>query len=279
MLLNQMLLPKGATSLLRENMVHELCHTQYHVHNHFTSDKVIIAKNEAQAKAFAAYFLMPVYIFEEALKYCENEEELAEEFGVTFAFMRYRKMLTQSLLQAGYFRKEVITHEGSYIYARFSSDNQREESIDAQIRAAKYYADQYGFEIVKIYADKAKSGRSTDRPEFMRMIQESSSGIFQAVLVHKLDRFSRDSADSLYFERLLNQNGVELISINEKLDDSPEGALMKMVITGMNEFYSKNLAREVMKGLKENAYNCKHTGGLTPLGYDLDAEKNISSTK
>ncbi|WP_195683375.1 ImmA/IrrE family metallo-endopeptidase [Alkalibacter mobilis] len=101
---NQMLLPHGAASNLRENMVHEYCHTQYHVHNHFSSDKVTIAKNEAQAKAFAAYFLMPVYIFEESLKYCETDAELAEEYGVTLEFIQYRKLLTQSLMLSGYFK-------------------------------------------------------------------------------------------------------------------------------------------------------------------------------
>lgn len=159
-------------------------------------------------------------------------------------------------------------------YARYSSDNQRQESIDAQVRAIKYYATQYGYEIVNIYTDKAKTGRTTDRPSFQQMIKDSASGLFNAVIVHKLDRFSRDSADTLYYERLLNQNGVELVSVNEKLDNTPEGALMKMIIAGMNEFYSKNLAREVMKGLKENAYNCKHTGGMLPLGYDVDKNKN-----
>lgn len=158
-------------------------------------------------------------------------------------------------------------------YARFSSDNQRDESIDAQVRAIKYYADQAGYEIIKIYADKAKSGRTTDRPQFMQMINDSDKGDFKVVIVHKLDRFSRDSTDTLMFERKLKTNGVELVSVNEKLDRSPEGALMKMVITGMNEFYSKNLAREVMKGLKENAYNCIFTGGIPPLGYDIDGDK------
>ena len=158
-------------------------------------------------------------------------------------------------------------------YARFSSENQREESIDAQIRAIKYYANQYGYEIVGIYSDKAKSGRTTDRPQFMQMISDSEKGEFEAVIVHKLDRFSRDSTDTAYYERKLKINGVELISVNERLDKTPEGFLMKQIIIGMNQFYSANLAREVMKGLKENAYNCLFTGGTTPLGYDIDKNK------
>ena len=154
-------------------------------------------------------------------------------------------------------------------YARFSTDMQREESIDAQVRAIKYYASKYNYDIVAVYADRAKTGRSSERPQFLQMIADSAKGMFDAVIVHKLDRFSRDSTDTALYERELNMNGVELISVNEKLDKTPEGLLMKQIIIGMNQFYSANLAREVMKGLKENAYNAKHTGGIPPLGYDI----------
>ena len=154
-------------------------------------------------------------------------------------------------------------------YARFSSDMQRDESIDAQVRAIRYYADKYNYEIIGVYADKAKSGRSSDRPQFLKMIADSAKGEFKAVIVHKLDRFSRDSLDTNFYERELNKNGVELVSVNEHLDTTPEGLLMKQIIIGMNQFYSANLAREVMKGLKENAYNAKSTGGVPPLGYEV----------
>lgn len=112
---DQLLIPEGSSSEKRENILHEYCHSQYHVHNHFSSDKVLIARNEAQAKAFAAYFLMPVYIFEESLKYCHSTQELAEEYGVMHSFIQYRKMLTQNLLLSGYFREEDENNESSYI--------------------------------------------------------------------------------------------------------------------------------------------------------------------
>ena len=152
-------------------------------------------------------------------------------------------------------------------YARFSSDNQREESIDAQVRAIQYYAQSFGINIVHVYADRAKTGKYDDRPEFLKMISDSESGRFDVVLVHKLDRFSRNPADTNYYERVLNQNGVKLISVIEKLDESPEGQLMKQIIIGMNAFYSANLAREVRKGLKETALQGKFTGGVAPFGY------------
>lgn len=159
------------------------------------------------------------------------------------------------------------------IYARFSTDMQREESIEAQVRACKYYANQYGYTITKVYADRGKSGTTTQkRTEFLRMMDEVAQGGCDAVLVHKLNRFSRKAIDVLeYRNRLLDQN-IELISATERLEDTPEGKLMLMIIADMNEFYSDNLAGEVMKGLKENAYQCSHTGGTPALGYDVDPD-------
>lgn len=158
-------------------------------------------------------------------------------------------------------------------YGRFSSNNQREESIDAQSRAAKEFAQKNDYDIVAEYADKAKSGTSDKRPEFLRMIKDAEKGEFDCIIVHKLDRFSRNKYDSAMYKRKLKQFGVRLISITEKLDDSPESIILESVIEGMAEYYSKNLARETMKGLTENGYKALHNGGTPPLGYDVNEEK------
>lgn len=155
-------------------------------------------------------------------------------------------------------------------YCRYSSDNQRQESIDAQIRDIKAYAQNNNYELIKVYIDEAKSATTDNRPNFQKMIFDSNKNIFEIVLVHKLDRFARDRYDSSYYKRKLKNNGVRVISITEKLDNSPESVILESVIEGMSEYYSKNLARETMKGLKENAYSCKHTGGCPPFGYDID---------
>ena len=160
------------------------------------------------------------------------------------------------------------------VYSRFSSNNQREESIDAQLRASEEFASKKGYELVGHYSDKARSGtNSSKRSEFLRMIKDAEKGLFDVVIVHKLDRFSRDKYDSALYKRKLKQCGVRLVSVTEQLDDSPESVILESVIEGMAEYYSKNLARETMKGLKENAYQCKHTGGMPPLGYDVNSEK------
>ena len=159
-------------------------------------------------------------------------------------------------------------------YGRFSSNNQREESIDAQLRAVEDFARKNDHELVGNYADKAKSGtNSSKRSEFLRMIRDAEKGLFEVVIVHKLDRFSRDKYDSALYKRKLKQCGVRLISVTEQLDDSPESVILESVIEGMAEYYSKNLARETLKGLKENGYKALHNGGKPPLGYDVNSEK------
>lgn len=158
------------------------------------------------------------------------------------------------------------------LYARFSSDNQRSESIDAQIRAMKAYCEQHHFVIVDTYIDEAKSATSDRRPAFQQMISDSGTRSFNILLVHKLDRFARNRYDSAVYKRELKKNGVTVYSVLENLDDSPESIMMEAVLEGMAEYYSQNLARETMKGLRENALQCKHTGGIAPLGYDIDPE-------
>ena len=160
-------------------------------------------------------------------------------------------------------------------YARFSSDNQRTESIDAQIRAMNQFCRQQHWQVVATYKDEARSATTDNRPQFQQMITDSSKGLFDIVLVHKLDRFSRDRYDSAIYKKRLKKNNVKLCSVLERIDDSPESIMMESVLEGMAEYYSKNLGREVMKGMKETALQCKHTGGCTPLGYTLNAEKRL----
>lgn len=160
-------------------------------------------------------------------------------------------------------------------YARFSSDNQRSESIDAQIRAMNQFCKQNRWQVVATYTDEARSATTDNRPQFQQMISDSSKGIFDIVLVHKLDRFSRDRYDSAIYKKKLNNNNVRLCSVLERMDDSPESIMMESITFGMNEYFSKNLSREVMKGMNETALQCKHTGGSPPLGYDLDENKKL----
>jgi len=167
---------------------------------------------------------------------------------------------------------KLLEDTRAVIYARFSSHNQREESIEAQIRACTEFAKVKGLHIVEIYSDSAKSGTNADRKAFQRMIKDSAEHKFKYLLLHKLDRFSREKYDTAIYKHKLRENGVTILSVTENLDNSPESIMLESVIEGMAQYYSANLAREVMKGMKESAYDCKHLGGTPPLGYDVDPE-------
>ena len=161
------------------------------------------------------------------------------------------------------------------IYARYSSDNQRTESIDEQVRACRYFAQQTGeYDIIAVYKDEALSGYKNihKRDGFSQLMADAEAGKFEAVMVYELSRFSRNGSDTIVYTEKLAKLDIEFVSVRERLDRTPEGRMMMYVITGMNEYYSANLAIEVMRGLKENAYNAKHTGGTPPLGYDLDKD-------
>ena len=159
------------------------------------------------------------------------------------------------------------------LYARFSSENQREESIDAQIRAIREFAEKNAIVLVAEYVDKAKSATNDDRENFQAMIRDAGKGNFQFVIVHKLDRFARNRQDAVGYRVELARKGVMLVSTLENYDDStPEGALMQGLSELLAEFYSKNLSREIKKGQRENALVAKHNGGTPPFGYDVDPD-------
>lgn len=157
-------------------------------------------------------------------------------------------------------------------YCRFSSDNQRSESIDAQVRAIKEYCIKNNYNLINIYKDEALTGTSDDRPAFLSMIEDSAEKLFQFVIVHKLDRFARNRYDSAFYKRQLKNNGVRVLSVLEYLDDTPENVILESVLEGMAEYYSKNLSREVKKGKKENILKGLYDGGSPPLGYDVNKE-------
>lgn len=103
------------------------------------------------------------------------------------------------------------------IYARYSSDSQREESIEGQIRECTEYAKRNGITILGTYIDRALSARSADRPEFQRMIKDAEKELFEIVLVWKLDRFSRDRFDSAYYKHILKKHGIKVVSAKENI--------------------------------------------------------------
>lgn len=160
------------------------------------------------------------------------------------------------------------------IYARYSSDNQREESIEGQLRECKEYAARNEITIIGTYIDRAFSAKTDNRPQFQQMIHDSNTRLFDTVLVWKLDRFSRNRYDSAYYKRILKNNKVQIISVTEPISSTPEGIMLESLLEGMAEYYSAELAEKVSRGLKENALKAKFNGGPVPLGYRIDENQH-----
>jgi site-specific DNA recombinase len=156
-------------------------------------------------------------------------------------------------------------------YARVSSEKQAEKdlSIPAQLKALKKYALEHGWGVVAEYVDEAESARTANRPQFREMISAAKRKYkpFDAILVWKLSRFARNREDSILYKSLLRRHGIQVISINEPVDDSAAGKLLEGMIEVIDEFYSTNLAEDVLRGMAENASKGFYNGGKPPFGY------------
>lgn len=159
------------------------------------------------------------------------------------------------------------------IYARYSSYKQTEQSIEGQIKECKAYAEKMNWNVTKIYSDEARTGTTDNRPNFLQMIEDSKKKEFNAVLVYQLDRFARKVIDSAVYEEKLRKNKVGLISVKEAFSEDASGGLLKGVIQAVNEYYSRELAQKVERGMKINASRFLYIGGYITLGFKIVDKK------
>lgn len=157
-------------------------------------------------------------------------------------------------------------------YARVSSKEQAQKdlSIPYQLQQIRKFCIDRGFNLVREYVDEGKSAKTADRPAFQKIIGTSKSKIksFDGIVVHKIDRFSRNNEDHVIYRALLKQYGVKVYSVSEPYDDdTPHGFLSNGILQLISEFYNMNLATEVKKGMTENAKRGYHNGGIPPYGY------------
>ena len=124
------------------------------------------------------------------------------------------------------------------IYARFSSHSQTEQSIEGQLRECYEYAKRQDLLVVAEYIDRALTGTTDKRPEFLRMIDDSKKKTFDYVLVYQLDRFARNRYDSANYKAKLKKNGVRVLSAKENITEDASGILIEGVLESMAEYYS-----------------------------------------
>lgn len=161
-------------------------------------------------------------------------------------------------------------------YVRISSEEQvGNYSIDAQKRAIESWVVSNGGVLAKLYVDEGHSGRTADRPAFKQMRKDARKRKFDAVIVHKFDRFARNRTDALAIKSLLRHDyGIKVFSVSEPSEDSDGamGALIEGIMESVADWYSQNLAAETAKGKKERSHQGKHNN-QAPFGLKKNAEK------
>ncbi|MCK4252812.1 recombinase family protein, partial [candidate division WOR-3 bacterium] len=161
-------------------------------------------------------------------------------------------------------------------YARVSTKEQAEKglSIPAQLKAIREYAKSHDFRILEEFTDLGESARTANRPEFREMIKRCQKDkTIDAVVIHKIDRFSRNNIDFFAYKAILKKEGIRLLSVCENIEETPSGEFIENVLVAMAQFYSSNLAEETLKGLKEK-FSRGEWPGAAPIGY-----KNVRDEK
>ena len=171
--------------------------------------------------------------------------------------------------------KQTSDTRRAVIYARYSSHNQRDVSIDQQVKACRKFADRQDIEIVNIYDDRATTGTNDRRPGFQQMIKDAAKGHWDYVIVYTLDRFSRNRYDSAVNKRTLKTYGIKVLSAMENISDDPTGVLMESMLEGLAEYYSAELSRKIKRGMEDNASKCLCTGHF-PYGYVRGADDRFA---
>ena len=165
------------------------------------------------------------------------------------------------------------------IYTRYSSTKQNETSTEAQIKEVCNFCERNNYNVIKIYSDEAITGKTDDRPEFLKMIEDSSKGKFQGIVVYQLDRFARNRYDSAIYKAKLKRNGVKVYSAKENISDDASGIVMESVLEGMAEYYSVELSQKVKRNLELNAEKGFFNGGYAPWGYRVEEVQFSNYTK
>ena len=161
------------------------------------------------------------------------------------------------------------------VYARYSSDNQTEQSIEGQLRVCREYAQRNNIVILDTYIDRAMTGTNDNRPDFQRMLRDSAGRRWDYVLVYKLDRFSRNKYETAIHKKTLHDNGVKVLSAMENIPDTPEGIILESLLEGMNQYYSAELSQKIKRGMRETRLKGHFQGGCPPYGYKIDGQKIV----
>lgn len=161
------------------------------------------------------------------------------------------------------------------VYARYSSHNQTEQSIEGQFAAAHQYAAAKGYTIVKEYADRAQTGRNDNREAFQQMLSDTAKKQFDVIITWKVDRIGRNREEIAFNKHTCKKHGIRIEYVKESIPDGPEGVILESVLEGVAEYYSLQMSQNIGRGMLASAQKQQYIGGTIPLGYRVDEKKKF----
>ena len=165
--------------------------------------------------------------------------------------------------------------KNAVIYLRVSTDRQAEKdlSLPTQLESCKQFAKKCDLRVAKIFEDAGESARTSDRPAFLEMIDfcltHSKSLNLKAVICWDTSRFARNRYDALLYKKQLEKKGIRVLFSSQSIGEGPEGELLEGFLELVDEFYSKALSRNIIRGMEENTRRGFFNGSRTPLGYQI----------
>ena len=161
------------------------------------------------------------------------------------------------------------------IYARYSSHQQKDVSIEQQVDECTEYATRCGLNVVHVYGDRHISGRTDRRPEFQRMMRDAEKRGFQAVIAYKSNRMARNMLHALMYEDKLLKLGIEVVYVKEEFGNNAAGRFALRMMMNMNQFYSENMAEDIKRGMYSSAKDGLVVSSI-PLGYQRGEDGKFS---
>ena len=154
-------------------------------------------------------------------------------------------------------------------YIRVSTERQVEGySIEGQITQIEQYCQFNGYELVDIYADRGISGKSMNRPELQRMLNDAKNGKLDCVMVYKTNRLARNTSDLLTIVEELHRQNVEFFSLSERMEvKNSTSKLMLQILASFSEFERNTILENIYTGQRQRALEGYYQGNL-PLGYN-----------
>lgn len=157
------------------------------------------------------------------------------------------------------------------LYARVSTVKQAEKdlSIPDQIRQMREWCHRQQYTVVMEYEEAGASATDDRRPIFQQMIQEACTtpAPYEAIVIHSLSRFFRDSLEFGLYERQLAKSGIRVISVTQQTSDDPAGEMARRIFSLFDEYQSRENAKHTLRAMQENARQGYFNGSTPPYGY------------